>query len=563
MHTRCNSGWFGCVGILFRTSHALEIFELGNTVGAFPELSPLKANLVRRFCSHPIVAAYRRDRTHLMLDQLLLRLSNASVKRNTDDKTLLASYLGFIGVDLTLFLSSDNDFFLSNLISNIDGGLDKEISVILSDYKVFQKFYYFHEDDDNASRYVRGLLNFLRFMHEAHFLLGHLKTAKHFQSSAWSIWAPFARDNVPRLKLELEALCEMVTLNLREHPELMDTLFFGDHPRTFKKRVNETMTGNKFYFNKRRSLAGIVNKLHGDNIDRKDASNEDDLYRLLSIGPIYKYAESTKQQKYFDELIKIVNWTDDNYIRDDLAFALELELLNTSGAINGWQHKTTGLLFNNFGVLLQKIGLQDLALKCYTSAMNILRKDRLIVASILTNIARVHASQNLLDEALAYDRRALAIFDALDDRSSSNAATVSNNIGEMLRRKGDYPGALPFLQRAAQIGQARALPKSSIWNNNLAVLLALMENFDESERVFSLASQVAEGRYGIEHEYTRKIRYNYDAMRVAAERAQQTELKVPAHNEDTGKGKKSNVSSVDPKKFQDFQTEGTELPRVA
>ncbi|MBO0724671.1 MAG: CHAT domain-containing protein [Blastocatellia bacterium] len=134
-------------------------------------------------------------------------------------------------------------------------------------------------------------------------------------------------------------------------------------------------------------------------------------------------------------------------------YELALELLQKSRALSEDSNdkETLGSTLNSLGIVYSDHGRYAEALECLLKSLKILEEmgiagDKLRLADLLTNIGRIYRLQGNTDQALAYYRRGLKIFEDLGDKFG--IATLQINIGVAYKTQGYYEEAVEWFQKS-------------------------------------------------------------------------------------------------------------------
>ena len=121
--------------------------------------------------------------------------------------------------------------------------------------------------------------------------------------------------------------------------------------------------------------------------------------------------------------------------------------------------------------------------------------DRRALAGKLQNVAIIYRRQGDLDQALTYARRALALFEEVDDKFG--VANLQNNIGVIFKLQGHHDQALEWFQKALQGYEAlKATPGIARSLNNIGDMYRLQGRYDKAfenlQKAFQMREQVGD-----------------------------------------------------------------------
>jgi CHAT domain-containing protein/Tfp pilus assembly protein PilF len=117
--------------------------------------------------------------------------------------------------------------------------------------------------------------------------------------------------------------------------------------------------------------------------------------------------------------------------------------------------------------------------------------DRRALAGKFQNVAIIYRRQGDLDQALTYARRALALFEEVDDKFG--VANLQNNIGVIAKLQGHHDQALEWFQKALQGYEAlKATPGIARSLNNIGDMYRLQGRYDKAFENLQKAFQMRE-----------------------------------------------------------------------
>ena len=152
------------------------------------------------------------------------------------------------------------------------------------------------------------------------------------------------------------------------------------------------------------------------------------------------------------------------------------------------------------------LGLPDLAEaeKIYTDGLrqSIASKEEKNEATFSNQLGRVLKGKGDLDGALHYVQRAVTIDEKIYGPDHPQMAIRANNIGLILQAKGDLDGALRYSQRALAIDEkvyGRDHPNVAINANNIGQILQAKGDLDGALRYAQRALAIDEKVYGSDH----------------------------------------------------------------
>jgi CHAT domain-containing protein/Tfp pilus assembly protein PilF len=117
--------------------------------------------------------------------------------------------------------------------------------------------------------------------------------------------------------------------------------------------------------------------------------------------------------------------------------------------------------------------------------------DRRNLAGKFQNVAIIYRRQGDLDQALTYARRALALFEEVDDKFG--VANLQNNIGVIFKLQGHHDQALEWFQKALQGYEAlKATPGIARSLNNIGDMYRLQGRYDKAFENLQKAYQMRE-----------------------------------------------------------------------
>ena len=124
------------------------------------------------------------------------------------------------------------------------------------------------------------------------------------------------------------------------------------------------------------------------------------------------------------------------------------------------------------------------------------------VATSANNIGQVLRVKGDLDQALTYARRALQIDEKVYGPEHADVARDANNIGAILYQKGDLDGALTYMQRALQIDEkvyGPEHPEVATYANNIGQVLQAKGDLEGALTYTQRALQIDEKVFGPQH----------------------------------------------------------------
>jgi diguanylate cyclase (GGDEF)-like protein len=190
--------------------------------------------------------------------------------------------------------------------------------------------------------------------------------------------------------------------------------------------------------------------------------------------------------------VSLVHYAKGEY---DRALDLMLKALGLYESVG--DEKGQGIVLNALGNVYRKLGDGEKARERFERALAIAERSRHTALTIgaLVNLAEIEAGEKRWTEALALNRRALAL--AREAGSRDSVAVCLNNIGDALRESGDLEGALSHYRESMRLfEEMKARPRLVVSYLSLGQLSVRTGRDAEAEsylrKAFDLAGQVAE-----------------------------------------------------------------------
>ncbi len=162
-------------------------------------------------------------------------------------------------------------------------------------------------------------------------------------------------------------------------------------------------------------------------------------------------------------------------------FEKSIEECNTIKNLDG-----KAIAIDNKGVVLQRLGLLDDALKCHFDANKIykINKRKFGGAKSFGNIANVYLMQNNLDEAIKYSRKAMKLFTDLGNKSGE--AEELQTIGIIHNQKRNFKEALKNFAQSYKLFNAIGFKRGIlVTKHNIAGILLEEGRYESSLRILN------------------------------------------------------------------------------
>jgi tetratricopeptide (TPR) repeat protein/predicted Ser/Thr protein kinase len=118
----------------------------------------------------------------------------------------------------------------------------------------------------------------------------------------------------------------------------------------------------------------------------------------------------------------------------------------------------------------------------------------------------IQVDLNRLDDALESARRQLAITEKTDGPDSPLLAPPLTMMGRVLRAKGDSRAALPYLERAAKLGEGRGGEPEKLASTRFDLAKAILATHGDRQRAWRLAGQARATYASLDGDFTEAIR---------------------------------------------------------
>ena len=186
-----------------------------------------------------------------------------------------------------------------------------------------------------------------------------------------------------------------------------------------------------------------------------------------------------------------------HYAKGEYDRALDLMLKALGLYESAGDEKGQGIVLNALGNVYRKLGNREKARERFERALAIAERSRHtgLTVGALVNLAEIEAGEKRWAEALALNRRALAL--AREAGSRDSIAVCLNNIGDALRESGDLEGALLHYRESMRLfEEMKARPRLVVSYLSLGQLSVRTGRNAEAEtyliKAFELAGEVGE-----------------------------------------------------------------------
>lgn len=236
--------------------------------------------------------------------------------------------------------------------------------------------------------------------------------------------------------------------------------------------------------------------------------------RVAETQKIYEKAVKLAKEAGYDD-VKYADLIDKygdflfEYGKYEEALKYRKELLTLRKKIYGDESIEVAWALNKLGRNFEKVDNLDDALNNLKEAERIITqsnsKDVICESEIYNNLGIVLRNKGEYEEAMNYHRKSLLIRQKTYGNESPDAARSFNNIGAILWAKKDYEGALAYHQQALKIkertlGIYHRSTASSYYN--IGTVLAKIGNYFEAIKYFKIAIDIFEKVLGTKHPTT-------------------------------------------------------------